>query len=143
MYNEFHLDEPWDSEHNSKLIPRMPDRYAMPGVKTKEPGMTHYRAFTGNDALLRGPEPLRYPASGESGAAILFVEAREPVTWTKPDELAYDPAKPLPKLGRSDDTGFLAAFGSMGPEKVRFIAKPTPEKEIKAMIQVQRVFGKP
>src|SRR5437764_11415290 len=27
LYKEFHLDEPWDSEHNKKLIPRMPDIY--------------------------------------------------------------------------------------------------------------------
>ena len=25
LYKEFHLDEPWDSEHNKKLIARMPD----------------------------------------------------------------------------------------------------------------------
>src|SRR5262245_19784659 len=24
LYNEYHFDEPWDSEHNKKLIPKMP-----------------------------------------------------------------------------------------------------------------------
>src|SRR5205085_10353231 len=30
LYKEFHLDEPWDSEHNRKLIERMPDVYKSP-----------------------------------------------------------------------------------------------------------------
>ena len=30
---------------------------------------------------------------------ILLVEAGEPVPWTKPIDLPYDPEKPLPKLG--------------------------------------------
>ena len=30
VYKEFHLDEPWDSEHNRKLIARMPDVFADP-----------------------------------------------------------------------------------------------------------------
>ena len=30
LYKEFHLDEPWDSEHNRKLIERMPAVYRSP-----------------------------------------------------------------------------------------------------------------
>src|SRR5205807_5126217 len=33
LFNEFHLDEPWDSEHNKKLIERMPTIFAAPGSK--------------------------------------------------------------------------------------------------------------
>jgi len=32
LYKEFHLDEPWDSEHNKKLIPRMPVVYRTPNA---------------------------------------------------------------------------------------------------------------
>ena len=30
LYKEFHLDEPWDSEHNRALIDRMPATYRCP-----------------------------------------------------------------------------------------------------------------
>ncbi len=30
LYKQFHLDEPWDSEHNKKLIDKMPQIYASP-----------------------------------------------------------------------------------------------------------------
>src|SRR5262249_33240484 len=43
LYNEFHLDEPWDSAHNIRLLDRMPKFYALPGKgNTKE---THYQDF--------------------------------------------------------------------------------------------------
>jgi hypothetical protein len=35
----------------------------------------------------------------------LVVEAGEPVAWTKPEDLSFDPKKDLPKLG-----GLLGAF---------------------------------
>jgi len=30
LYQQFHLDEPWDSEHNQKLMQQMPKTYASP-----------------------------------------------------------------------------------------------------------------
>src|SRR5262249_22217463 len=45
LYNQFKRDEPWDSEHNKKLLAKMPAIYAPLGVKAKEPFMTFYQAF--------------------------------------------------------------------------------------------------
>jgi len=64
-------------------------------------------------------------------ATILIVEAAEPVPWPKPEELPYDPKKPLPKLGGLFSDGFYAAFAD---GKVRFIRRDTDEKLIRAMI---------
>ena len=33
LYKEFHLDEPWDSEHNKKLLAKMPKVFRAPGSK--------------------------------------------------------------------------------------------------------------
>ena len=33
LFNQFKLDEPWDSENNKKLIEKMPRVYAAPKVK--------------------------------------------------------------------------------------------------------------
>ncbi len=53
LYNEFKLDEPWDSEHNKALIPRMPAVFAIPGAAKPEPGKTFYRGFSGPAACRR------------------------------------------------------------------------------------------
>ncbi len=104
LYEQFKLDEPWDSDHNKKLIAKMPKIFAPPGIKTPEPGMTHYRVFVGPGTAFE-PRPdrehgfaLAEIADGTANT-LLIAEAAEPVIWTKPDDLPFDPKKPLPKLG--------------------------------------------
>jgi hypothetical protein len=100
LYKQFKLDEPWDSDNNKKLIEKMPKLYAPIRVKAKE-GETFYQVFSGPQTLHDPKRPARYPASiadGTSNTGLVF-EAGEPVIWTKPEDLVYDPKKPLPRLG--------------------------------------------
>jgi hypothetical protein len=107
LFKQFKLDEPWDGEHNRKLIPKMPKVYAPVRVRAK-PGETYYQVFAGDDALF-GPNkrPLHPDGipDGPSGTAMV-VEAGEPVIWTKPADLPFDLKKPLPKLGGLFDGEF-------------------------------------
>ena len=136
LLEEFKADEPWDSPHNKKLIKKMPKIYALPGVKTKEPGMTFFQVFTGKGTVFEGKEGLKLTDHLKGGSAsFMIVEAGEPVVWTKPEDLAYDPKKPLPKLGRLSDEGFHATLTSLGPDRVQFIPRSTPEKKLRSMIQ--------
>lgn len=100
LYKEFKLDEPWDSDHNKKLIPKMPKIYALPFPTTAKANETHFRVFVGNGAAfdyLKGP---RIPADFQDGTSntLLVVTAKDAVPWTKPDELAFDPDKDMTKL---------------------------------------------
>src|SRR2546421_760485 len=88
LYDEFRLDEPWDSPHNLALLPRMPNVYALPPGLPVEvqagPSWTFYQVFTG-----RGTRGLNlredFPASLSN--TVLVVEAGEAVPWTKPVDL--------------------------------------------------------
>ncbi|MBI3410826.1 MAG: TIGR03067 domain-containing protein [Planctomycetes bacterium] len=135
LLKEFKIDEPWDSAHNKQLIKKMPKIYALPGVETKELGMTFFQVFTGKGTIFEGKEGLKFTdhLKGD-GPNFMIVEAGEGVVWTKPDDLAYDPQKPLPKLGRLSDEGFLAAMTFLG-DRVQFIPRSTPEKKLRSMIQ--------
>jgi hypothetical protein len=103
LYEEFHLDEPWDSPHNIQLVPRMPKIYALPprkATKMRVPeGHTVCHVFVGKNAAFEGKEGLRIRdfTDGLSNT-ILVIEAGEPVPWTKPEEIHYDPDEPLPAL---------------------------------------------
>src|SRR5262249_39345951 len=50
LYEQFKLDEPWDSMHNKRLLPKIPRAYAAPGVEIKEPYATYYQVFVGPHA---------------------------------------------------------------------------------------------
>jgi hypothetical protein len=131
LYEEFKLDEPWDSEHNKKLLEKMPVLFACPGAKTG-PTDTVYQAFVGPGAGFEGKKGVKIPdiTDGTSNT-IMFVEAAAAVPWTKPEDLAFDPAKPLPKLGGHFKGGFNAAIfdGS-----VRFISNAVKAETLKAAI---------
>jgi hypothetical protein len=112
LYDEFHLDEPWDSEHNKKLIERMPEILKSPG-STAGPGMTHYLTVRGKDTIFSGKDGARM-ADVRDGTSqtIMIVEASErTVIWTKPDDFEYDPDDPIRGLvGSLRRGGFNALF---------------------------------
>lgn len=115
LYRQFKLDEPWDSEHNKKLIDKMPRVFAPPGVESAERGLTRYRVFVGPGSAFEarpneahGLKLADFPDGLVN--TVLVIESREPVVWTKPDDLPFDPKKPLPKLGWFAD-GARAVMG--------------------------------
>jgi hypothetical protein len=137
LYGQFKLNERWDSEHNKKLIPKMPSVFAHPAQPSSE-GNTHFRALTGRDAFVPLPAPWvpkpnwaahwraqpGFPALGRAINSItdgtsntLMVAEAAAVPWTKPDELPYQEEfvkggapKPaaVPKFGGPFAGGFHA-----------------------------------
>lgn len=135
LYNQFKLDEPWDSDNNKKLIPLMPKIFEAPGKKTKEAGMTFYQAFTTSaDANLPSAFPLVpnartriFAIADGTSNTFAFVEAAEPVIWTKPDDILVDyKQKILPKLGGIFEDGFHVG---MCDGSVRFLRKKDVTEE--------------
>src|SRR5262249_18174938 len=46
LYKQFKLDEAWDSDHNKKLLDKMPDLYRV-GFEPKGETKTHYQGYAG------------------------------------------------------------------------------------------------
>jgi len=106
LYNEFKHDEPWDSEHNKKLIPRMPKLFEIPNVAAPE-GMTHYQVIVGGKdttpSLYADPfERVRITdITDGSSNTLMIVQGEKAVPWTKPDDVTFDPkANNSPRLYR-------------------------------------------
>jgi prepilin-type processing-associated H-X9-DG protein len=94
LYKQFKLDEAWDSEHNKKLIAKMPKLYApVNGVKAPE-GHTFYQMVIGPRAMRPGFGIENIPDGTSNTIAV--VEAAQPVVWTKPDDISV-PGEELPK----------------------------------------------
>jgi hypothetical protein len=134
LYNQFHLNEPWDSEHNKKLLAKMPKTYASPlDKKALKEHRTFYQGLHGKGAFFEGKQGIRYPASITDGTSItiMIVEASKAVPWTKPEDIPYDPDKPLPKLGLPGYSYFLA---SMCDGSVRTISRSITKETLRAAI---------
>jgi hypothetical protein len=105
LYKDFRLDEPWDSEHNKKLLTRMPAVFRPVGLKPQQPHTTFYQVFVGNGKERTKPVfdanvAPRMPDIVDGAVnTVLIAEAAKAVPWTQPADLAYTANQPLPALG--------------------------------------------
>ena len=114
LYDKFHLDEPWDSEHNKTLIKEMPAVYMSPAGKVTG-GQTNYLSVRGKDpAIVTGEKGISLGKIRDGvSKTIIVVEVDDDhaVPWTKPDDLEWtedNPAKGLGGLHPGDV--FVACF---------------------------------
>jgi prepilin-type processing-associated H-X9-DG protein len=132
LYDQFKLNEPWDSANNKKLIEKMPKIYEPVRVKAKA-GETYYQMFEGKEAVLNSKRKkggtltlaVITQFNGTSNTGWVF-EAGEPVIWTKPADMPFDKDKPLPKLGGMFDGRFHVLFCDGHVQKF----KKDPDEEI-------------
>ena len=96
LYEQFKLDEPWDSDHNKTLIAGMPDVFKFEGVD--EAGMTSVHVFTGagtpfGDGTVA--PSFRNIKDGSSNTFLAVVVGPESAdVWTKPGGVEFDPSSP-------------------------------------------------
>jgi hypothetical protein len=129
LYNEFKLDEPWDSEHNRKLIAKMPKVYA---DNDKSAGKTHYRVFQGNNAVFDQLQPTRLQDIADGTSQTLMVaDLADSCDWTKPDDIEFNDKLEVEKLLRftNDRTTIALCDGS-----VRTIKKGKGDQFWRALI---------
>lgn len=103
LYRQFRLNEPWDSEHNLKLVDRMPKLFVSPGSDLPD-GYTNFQAVVSDEAIimpvgLRGIG-IRNIRDGTSNTLLLVeVDDTEATIWTKPDDYEWDKQNPAAGIG--------------------------------------------
>jgi hypothetical protein len=133
LYQQFHLDEPWDSPHNNALIPRMPEIYASPNSLVDKEGRTVYLTPRGPDTVF--PEDQQLTLQGITDGtsrtiALLEVSDKSAVIWTKPDD--YDVNRPnlIEGIVGQRPRGFLAGLAD---GSVRFLPDDIDENSLRAL----------
>jgi hypothetical protein len=111
----------------------MPKVYLHPAQKAQPgPYVTHYQVFVGPGAAFEGVKGVSLDDFPDGlSNTILIVEAAEPVPWTKPQDLPYDPHQPLPRLGGLSRRSFNVALGD---RSVRFVPTEVSERSLRAAI---------
>jgi type II secretory pathway pseudopilin PulG len=88
LYDQFHLDEPWDSDHNIKLLEQMPEVFRNPS-DFLDAGTTTYLVPMGKGVGLssKGLKMLDITDGTSNTLAVLDVDPELGVPWTKPEDL--------------------------------------------------------
>ncbi len=141
LYQDFRLDEPWNSPHNRKLIPLMPNIYRAPGSEA-DPGKTVYVAVRDERGVIVAPEGqdgIRNPRGMRmrkikdgTSKTIVLLEASDDlaVIWTKPDDFVPAEDDPINGVVGLRKEGFLAAYGD---GSIRIIPKSIQKDTLKAL----------
>ena len=112
----FHLDEPWNSPHNQKLLKWIPGVFN-PRVEEVPDGKTTLLALCTENSVLSGGRPTRQrEITGGTNHAALFSEvlAKRAVEWTRPDDLSQRDLEQLSSLLREHDGNHYVALATWG-----------------------------
>jgi hypothetical protein len=111
LYAQFHMDEPWDSEHNLPLLDQVPQVLRSPSSEYLG-NRTRILALKGDDTLFPMTKELgiRNITDGTSNT-LSFVEAspEAAVEWTRPADIDFNGSKPFAGVAQPSGS-FLAAF---------------------------------
>jgi prepilin-type processing-associated H-X9-DG protein len=132
LYKEFHLDEAWDSDHNKKLLEKMPPLFGAGDEQALKNHETHYQTFVGKGAIFDGKNGVKITdVTDGTSNTIMIVEAKKAVPWTKPEDVPFDAGKLVPKLGGLFEGIFNVAFAD---GSVRSLPLTIKEEKLRALI---------
>ena len=136
LYEQFRLDEPWDSAHNRPLLDRMPEGYASPSSAPDQPGTTLYQVPVGPGTAFDDPSKKlsaqNFPKGLASAIFVVETYSDRAVNWTEPQDLSYDPVNPRHELGNARSAGIFLAL--MGDGSVRTIGEDVDDTTLQAML---------
>jgi len=125
LYEEFALDEPWDSEHNQSLLEKIPDVYQRYG--DAEPGMTRVVVLLGEESYFddsgggKNRNELTLAEGANPDELALLMTSATLVPWTSPDgnldqSTLRESLAASPVLKSEDPNGPLAFLATTYPD---------------------------
>ena len=140
LFNEFHLNEPWDSEHNRNLIARMPEVYKDVGRVVCPKHHTFIQAFVGPGTIL---DPQRRVTLGEitlnrgTSNTALAAEGGHPVIWTKPEDIPFTLENGISPIGGQFPVSgnYVRVNIAFADGSIRGLRPPFPMEALREAVQ--------
>jgi beta-lactamase regulating signal transducer with metallopeptidase domain len=154
LYEAYHFDQPWDSEANKLVLAKMPAVFRHPQDDPKSTNSSYF-VLTPEKLLSEKPAPGGGAFAPEGGFPTAFsakdgmpfsqvldglsntiavVEAKSDISWTKPEDLPFDSARELPKMGGYEKGGFSIGLCDGA---VKFVDHKIDSKLLKLLIMPQ------
>lgn len=133
LHQRFHLDEPWDSDHNRKLIPLMPKIFAIDiDEEAVSAGRTRIVLPIIDGSLWHGDDgrPPRIKDVTDGTAYTMGILVAPPgadVVWTKPED--FQMKNPHDMFGDRDHCLFTTLDGALWR-----ISKSTSEEDLNTLL---------
>lgn len=142
LYKEFHLNESWGSEHNRKLIPRMPDIYKSVGKVACPDHHTFIQVIVGPGTVF---DPQHRVTLGQIASArgndktITAAQGGHPVIWTKPEDISFTPEGGIGPIGGQfpASSNYVGVNIVLADGSVRSLRPPFPMKALREAVQWQ------
>jgi type II secretory pathway pseudopilin PulG len=132
LYHQYKTNEPWDSPANKKVLEAAPKVFHAANDSSRGTNSSYF-VFTGKNTMFSNTKGIRAPdVTGGLSETIMIVAAKRDIPWTKPEDIEFDPAKPLPELGL--DGRFIAA--AFGDGSVRLLEKDMNEQILKSYFSI-------
>lgn len=120
LYQQFHLNEPWDSPHNRELAARMPAVFQSPGSSLDD-GYTNYLAVVGKDSIMvsgkKGIAANQVPDGVSQTLMVVEADDTYATPWTKPDDYVVDENEPGYGLGGIWSGMFFGVMADGSPHR--------------------------
>jgi uncharacterized protein (TIGR03067 family) len=137
LYQQFRLDESWDSLHNRKLLAKIPTAYSSVGRPPKVAYGTFNQVFAGKSCLFElGKQIALEDVTDGTVSTIAVIAAAKAVPWTKPTDLVYMANQPLPSFadGMIEDGLISFATADSCPHVIPNAFDEVKEKVFRAAI---------
>jgi hypothetical protein len=139
LYNQFKLDEPWDSPHNKSLLPKIPNVYRNGNFLLNRrnrlipEGYTTVVAPVGEGTIFGGTEVVTFgKITDGTSNTIMFVEVKPElaVPWTAPQDYSFDPENPAAGLKVGENGKFTAALADGSTTEISADLSPESIKHL-------------
>lgn len=131
LFEQYNLDEPWDSENNKRLLNQVPAVFRHPAVPQQGTNASHV-VFVGETATGTAVDQVSLQGITDgTSRTILVAETATSIPWTKPEDVEFDLAKPLPPIGNLLGGGWHA---TLADGSVSFIPATTSVDVVKALL---------
>lgn len=131
LYRQYRMNEPWDSKHNLKIAQTVVPEFRHPDSEIPENSC--YFAVIGEGTAFGNPKGVASKEiSDNHSKAIIIVEAKREIPWTKPEDISYDGKKQLEFGGFQEDGYHVGMFDG----SAQFISGMIDKEIIKSMLMI-------